>query len=777
MNGRTISQGFSSNGGSSFYQTYYNNQFNNGLPNSKGYPMNLRKISLVNGSLSGLSFGTNSQKVLDLDGFVNHPLFTLVVGRVSAWTLPAYNNSGNVSELFEFGKGVSKPPMVTNYNARGNMDIVPGGSLNGYDQIAESVLGSKIVDWTNDWVFSFPILAFGAEWEERVNAKVHSFIPSYSALGIKQPEQDWSQPLTRNLVCSNETPFDSYYGTGENTKHTSFTCESVAWMLKELDGQPQAPMYPFSAELHGPATVCNLNQNFTVTFGNSSLCKFPTPVTWTLSANLVLVSSDDNSIVVKAVSGGEALVVASLGTGQSYSYPVYIGALPSNVTILGMQNTNTGITSSTVWTFSAPKFTGANYFWFLSSGKKINTDKSNFLELLVPCGVKLDVQCKIINNCGMISLSNTITTTVGYCKHKRDAGINTFYINQPIEAPRKLNISVATISSELFGHLFYDKESLADEMIQRVNVYNKKGEQVMQISTLDTKNTQLDFTDQQDGTYFIEVFGKNDFRELHTFYYSQLNQEEYILDNIAGGSIVINSDRATDRLYVMQQKLFNDLQSDRDAIDASSTLKEFVSENATSSFGYIWLVQNALGKDDIANAEQLIDKWQTTNTIDQNFKNYYQFYIKVVNNKSLSESENEILHVIAQGCPLVDGEIVYAARDLYSYLNPDDLDNYVNSCSSIGLKASHQDITNEAIIKNTNIIYPNPTKGNITIDNLDYGAKNIVITDIYGKVILLKTTTSQLLNLQLNTKGGVYFITISNNRTGKSETQKLIIHN
>jgi len=773
MNGRTISQGFSSNGGSTFYQNYYNNQFNNGLPNSKGYPLNVRKISLVNGSLSGSLFGSNSQKVLELDGFINHIIGSSVVARFLVWTLPAFSNSNYVSETFQLFKGVSTSPFITNNNVRGNMDIIPGGYFNGYDQFVASVLGTKLIDIS---AFDFPIIDFSAEWEERANAKIHSFIPSYSALGMKQPEQDWTQPLDRNLICSNETPFDSYYGEAVNSRHTSFNCESITWLLKELDGFPQPPSYPFTADLQGPSTICTLNQNFTVSFGNSvTSCKFPTVVTWSVSPNLTVVSSTGTSITVKANSSGEAVVSASLGTGQSYSHATYIGALPTNITILGMKNTNTGITTPTQWSFSARAFTGANYYWYLDGSKYLNTASENFINLLVPCSTKYNVQCKLMNACGISNLSNTITTSIGYCKPRKNNGISTFPIDHPIESPKKLNVSVATTSSELFGHLFYDKESLANEMIQGVNVYTKKGELVMQISDLNTKATQLNFTNQADGTYFIEVLGKENFKELHTFYYSSINQEEYILDIIANGSIVINGDRAAERLYVMQQKLFNDLQCNAEAMNASTILQDFAKENATSSLGYIWLIQNALGKDDKTTAKTLLEKWTTTNTIDENFKNYYQYYIKTIDNITLEPNEIKILHTIAQGCPLTDGEIVYAARDLYNYLEPNNIDNYSNACISIGLRMANPNKTEVVNTSKANIIYPNPSNGNITIDNLDYGTKNISITNVYGKFVLQQQTNNKALSLNLKLIAGVYFVNITNSKTGKRETQKLII--
>jgi len=60
-NASTISQGMPNDAGNPYFKEHYNNQFNtNGLPNSHGFPMNLRKLAIVNGSLSGETFGANA---------------------------------------------------------------------------------------------------------------------------------------------------------------------------------------------------------------------------------------------------------------------------------------------------------------------------------------------------------------------------------------------------------------------------------------------------------------------------------------------------------------------------------------------------------------------------------------------------------------------------------------------------------------------------------------------------------------------------------------------
>lgn len=343
MNGRTISQGFSINSGSPFYQQYYNNTFNNGLPNSNGYPVNLRKIALVNGSLSGKKnfaingtvsgdFGNQSDQRLNVRGFIHTFWWDNLVAALEAYNLPSYGNSGMISRKFRFlSTSLGYNQSITNINSRGSMDVIPGGYFPAWDLLNSAILGTSITPiWNSGW----PSFELKVNWESRTNGIVHSFIPSFSALGIKNPDQDWSQPLNRNLVCSNETPFDSYFGHEDNTQHTSFDCESVNWLLKELDGVPQAPWYPLnSIGINGDSYVC-VSSN---TVYNINSCDIPSDATWSVSSNLQIISSSSYSLTVSGLSNGNGIITATFTNGQSISKTITVGT----PTIQGWYNSPT----------------------------------------------------------------------------------------------------------------------------------------------------------------------------------------------------------------------------------------------------------------------------------------------------------------------------------------------------------------------------------------------------------------------------------------------------
>ena len=189
------------------------------------------------------------------------------------------------------------------------MDVVPGGLFNSEDILHKEILKADIVDDIKYLGVVIRDLNIG-HFESRVNKKVHSFIPTVSALGLNYPDFDWSRSLNRNLIYTRETPFDTYYAPQNNEMHTSFTEASVAWMLKELAGQPQDPsVYPDGDDLVGPSG--DLCDGDTRTY---SFAPHLTPgrvLQWSVSSNLKIVSKTARSITVEGYSSGsEAQITA-----------------------------------------------------------------------------------------------------------------------------------------------------------------------------------------------------------------------------------------------------------------------------------------------------------------------------------------------------------------------------------------------------------------------------------------------------------------------------------
>jgi len=321
LDGRTISQGYSEDRGHPFFINFYNNLYSNGLPNSKGYPQNLKKIALTNGSLTGSksylnnnSYANNSQITTNIRAFQHFYIWpfhwSIHIGSFETYAMPAYGNNHKISRFKRAFNDKSK--YVTNNNSRGNMDNISGGFFPVYDEITAGLDGSDPLPYPTgtfqsfgnffDTIFAFLSDVFGgADMSVRANENVSSFISTPSSLGFIDPDFNWSQNLNRNLVCSNETPFDSYYGEEKNTSHVSFTENSFDWLKKWVEKIEQLPtvyIRPFT--IQGDNTICFLEYKTFTIDNNISSCQGSTQ--WAVSNNLTIRSQTNNSITVTPVN-------------------------------------------------------------------------------------------------------------------------------------------------------------------------------------------------------------------------------------------------------------------------------------------------------------------------------------------------------------------------------------------------------------------------------------------------------------------------------------------
>jgi len=345
-NASTISQGMPNSKGNPYFQEHYDRQFNNGLTNSHGFPMNLRKLAIVNGSLSGETFGNGYEKILDVRlikticlinwnifGWHVSSCFTSKLFEAESYTIPTSDNVvAHKHKLMNSS---------VDYNAsansiRDNLDNIPGGSIDATGLLHSSITGEPFTGPRSFWQYpsasigSFYLNHVGntAEWDTRVNKPNQCFIPTYSSIGIKNPNQSWANPLNRNLVCSNETYFDSYFGESNNTPHVALNYRSVNWLLKEIGSNTtppitQAPYFPIQADLiSGPNSLCNLNTTYSI----SDICKVPSEVEWSVSPNLQIISSTSYSITVSQISNGQGTITATFQNGQKLTKTIWIGS-------------------------------------------------------------------------------------------------------------------------------------------------------------------------------------------------------------------------------------------------------------------------------------------------------------------------------------------------------------------------------------------------------------------------------------------------------------------
>ncbi|WP_034061120.1 T9SS type A sorting domain-containing protein [Lacinutrix jangbogonensis] len=327
------------NGGSPFFQQYYNNLNTNGLPGSNGYPQNLRRIAIVNGSITGKHLGTAGEEDFRIhgfaDGFLNN--VDIKVAEMNTNYMPTTGGTKQVARLWRLGKP-TRTATYTNNSIYGSLDVLPGGYFNSENQIHASVMGASpdIYSFNNGISFGnliaqaygFQLLGItGDHFESRTNKKIHTFIPTVSALGFTNPEFNWGEYIDSNLLCSDDIPFDSFYAPKINEQHTSFTEESVNWLLAELAGNPQpinGSPNSTSEFLTGPST---LNECQTRQYIAPFVHKVNNYV-WTLSGDnsgycdWEIVSGQGNRIVTIRAGKGFGVLTCrpqnSCGTGTLF---------------------------------------------------------------------------------------------------------------------------------------------------------------------------------------------------------------------------------------------------------------------------------------------------------------------------------------------------------------------------------------------------------------------------------------------------------------------------
>jgi hypothetical protein len=211
LNASTISQGMQANRGNPYFQNHYNNQFANGLPNSNGYPMNLRKIAITNGSLTGKRpLGTDRALMLDarlitqycyrpfnLFGWRPSICYTTKLATVQASLMPEVGGNTEIASLKKLSLG-GEYTRATNNNSRGNLDLVPGGLIDATGIIFDELNGKDPSTRGSFWQFPMDNMIYwytnswgeGAQWEEYALIRNQCFIPTFSALGMKNPNQN-----------------------------------------------------------------------------------------------------------------------------------------------------------------------------------------------------------------------------------------------------------------------------------------------------------------------------------------------------------------------------------------------------------------------------------------------------------------------------------------------------------------------------------------------------------------------------------------------------------
>ncbi len=306
--GRIFPSGYNSSP-PSFHIQYYNNLQNNGLSGSNGFPQNLRKIAITNGSLHNNN-GYSGQEVLNIKAYKT---IFWKDRRVFHNKINFIKNQSQTNTIFH-GEGTERDGLniewfswtanFTNPLSQGSLDAVLGGTYNTQEQIEEQIV-KKLEEYIEDEIIdSFNIIT---------SFPRHTFMPTHSTLATSG-FSNWYHPIDRNLVCSAQTPFDNYFGEPENTGHVTFTLASKEWLFEELAGNdPSVLLYTISAEIIGDPSICF---NETKTYYLDSNCVGE--ATWLVANDIIILSQTGTSISIKCIesNGGFPYIRATFNNNQ-----------------------------------------------------------------------------------------------------------------------------------------------------------------------------------------------------------------------------------------------------------------------------------------------------------------------------------------------------------------------------------------------------------------------------------------------------------------------------
>jgi hypothetical protein len=357
----------------------------NGIANSNGYPVlgGIRKIAISNGSFAGKNNVTPKENFFHIKASVKIKLVYIRVGRKRIFRLNNFytpNNGENITLVENQGRNPDKgientnyPIYYTGYNPNGSMDAVPGGNFNPAEDLKNEI--NSELEKTNAWSNLFYLFLWtdGDLIIDRVIPSdkdtvlaPQAFIPTHSSLDTKN-FPNWYQPINKNIVCTGQTPFDSYYGEENNSEHISFTDSMVKWIQQEIKDNPQPPSFPIQADaIAGPNTVC---VNTAANFNFPDVCKIPGAATWKVSSNLQIVYSTGYSVAVKGLANSASgSITATFQNGQTFTKTVWVGVplFPAKGLVVGATNVTFNQTQTYYYNGNNPSG-GGNYQWFIDA--------------------------------------------------------------------------------------------------------------------------------------------------------------------------------------------------------------------------------------------------------------------------------------------------------------------------------------------------------------------------------------------------------------------------
>ncbi len=334
----------------------FRDRFQNEL-NDLGMPAQLRRISVVNGSLAGIrqDWLTSARKANGCDQAFSFEAKTGAVRlfyiKYLTYTppMPTSLSSSEVHFSADYGQScltfsgrALARPYITRYTigrpSSVSYDVAPGSWRETQATIAaEGTSTNARIDGFFQNVFLGGFLSRPSQTATFYNViGKHCFIPTVSALALTNPNRDLGQNLSgTNLVCSGETPFDSYFAPTQNEEHITVTAANAAYLKMEIGNQTPTPVFTAAPEAlcpgGGPAATFTVEPECSRQ-NAAGQPLFPVVYDWTISGPAEFVgipnsqtlfgAGNSQNVVGTAASGTVTLTVVARRAGAAASAPL-----------------------------------------------------------------------------------------------------------------------------------------------------------------------------------------------------------------------------------------------------------------------------------------------------------------------------------------------------------------------------------------------------------------------------------------------------------------------
>jgi hypothetical protein len=247
-----------------------------------------------------------------------------------------------------------------------------------------------------------------------------------------------------------------------------------------------------------------------------------------------------------------------------------------------------------------------------------------------------------------------------------------------------------------------------------------------------------------------------------------------LLEKIAGSNANLNN-KFDVNTFIAQYQLYKALDFDSDLSSKSSILSNFYANNKLTEYGKILNGHNDLINGNYSSAISSLNSISSKNNVETNYSNFYTLYSKYCSN-SFTDGDNENLLILANKCPVLEGEVIYEARALYNIANFT-VALFKNNCPDLTISSAR--LNNNTPPQNvwTANIYPIPASNELFIGtNVVQENVSVVITDVNGRVVYENNvkTNNSIANIKLDMSSGIYFVTLTNVQ-GDKVIKKLVI--